>query len=144
MPIPASFLTKLENKVYTDCLKCKTILNSTRGERTHLQRCCFEDILRTGQENTAPVSCTFTSGSKRSHSQAATSVASNSCGGSDHSTQQASSLRGDAVLQLEVTGGHVRQAKLFKSICKTRHVLAVSTSNPAYAANNLIFKRWKA
>lgn len=110
MPLPPSFLTKC--KVYSECQKCRKTLKSTRGERSHLQHCCFDDLTKenrwTGQENAAPDSCS--SGSKRSHSQCATSVASNSCVGAVRSVQQGPSV--DAVLQLEVTGGHVSISEL--------------------------------
>ena len=110
MPIPPCFLTKC--KVYSECQKCRKTLKSTRGERSHLQQCCFNDFDQgnrlTGQENAAPESCS--SGSNRAHSQCATSVASNSCVGAVQSVQQGRDP--DAVLQLEVTGGHVSISEL--------------------------------
>lgn len=94
MPFPPSFLSNC--MVYTECLKCRKTLKSTRGEHSHLQQCCFEDHLhRVGvpqQENAAPDCCS--SGSKRSH---ATSVASNTCGEPINTQHQRTALRADAV-----------------------------------------------
>lgn len=68
MPFPPCYLAKC--KVYSKCQKCRKTLKSTRGERSHLQQCCFSDFDQgnrlTGQESGAPDSCS--SGSKRSQS----------------------------------------------------------------------------
>jgi len=128
MPFPPCFLTKC--KVYSECQKCRKTLKSTRGERSHLQQCCFNDFDQgnrlTGQENGAPDTCS--SGSKRSHSQCATSVASNSCAGAAASVQQGRSP--DAVLQLEVTGGHVSISELQLQSCY-RHNSMLHSVNTA-------------
>ncbi len=124
MPFPSCYLTKC--KVSSECQKCRKTLKSTRGERSHLQQCCFNDFDQgnrlTGQENDAPDSCS--SGSKRSHSQ----CASNSCVGSVPSVQQGRSP--DAVLQLEVTGGHVSISELPLQSCY-RHNLVLHSVNTA-------------
>ena len=107
MPIPVEFLTQC--KVYTDCLKCGKTLKSTRGERSHLQQCCYDEIVQRAHAVASgdTASDAQAAGTKRTHSQCASSVASKSCTGSVQSIQNETQLRQDSVLQLEVTGGHV-------------------------------------
>jgi len=130
MPFPPCFLTKC--KVYSECQKCRKTLKSTRGERSHLQQCCFNDFDQgnrlTGQENGAPDTCS--SGSKRSHSQCATSVASNVCWGSTICPARPESRRCIAARGHWGTRKHIgaATAKLLQTQCHAslsqRHLVA--------------------
>ena len=117
MPIPIEFLTKC--KVYTDCLKCGKTLKSTRGERSHLQQCCFDEFVQRSRPAASDdaASDAYSAGAKRTHSQCASSVASNSCTGSVQPVQNGTQMHQDSVLQLEVTGGHVSTWRCMLKSC---------------------------